>query len=87
MPDNEPNENLENDITELTNRLKDRVIDLKESIKELDSLIKSNEIVCQHCQQPFPELIKHANPIANGNNIQTKLICPQCGFPNIIKKL
>jgi DNA-directed RNA polymerase subunit RPC12/RpoP len=86
MPGTEQNENHENNITKLTDRFKERVIDLEKRMNELDNLIKSSQIVCQQCQQPFPELMGIDNAISMDSKLSTEINCPQCGFTNIIKK-
>jgi hypothetical protein len=75
-----------NDLTNLIEKLKERIYDLDKRMKDLNSFVKPNGRVCEQCSHPFLE--RNSNfPLTDGSTTPSELDCPKCGYKNIVEKV
>jgi hypothetical protein len=74
-----------NDLTALIDTFRERVNDIEERMKEINQILLPTNIVCEKCSHVISEVKDTSIPFIH--DIPSELNCPQCGFPNIIKKL
>ncbi len=71
-------------LTSVTSKLKQRVSDLKDSIKELDQFFSSSDYICPHCNKNSMKITKSSASADTPEKNRIEFMCKNCGFEEVI---